>query len=62
VQRTPKAILLSGKTIVQRMRATLHAIKAKLRQRLDEPVNAIGDWLKRVVDRYLPNHRCRMQY
>src|SRR5271168_4840016 len=29
-------------TMLQRMRATLHAIKAKLRQRMHEPVNAVG--------------------
>jgi hypothetical protein len=36
------------------MRATLHAIKAQFRQHLHEPVNAVRDWLKRVVDGYLP--------
>ena len=34
------------------MRTTLHAIKAKLRQRMHEPVNAVGAWLKRVVSGY----------
>jgi RNA-directed DNA polymerase len=38
------------------MRATLHAIKAKLRQRLHEPVNAVGAWLKRVVSGYYRYH------
>ena len=28
------------------MRATLRALKAKLRQRMHEPVNAVGAWLK----------------
>src|SRR3984885_11901518 len=40
------------RTVSQRMRATLHAIKAKLRQRMHEPVNAVGAWLKRVVSGY----------
>jgi RNA-directed DNA polymerase len=44
------------RTMVQRMRATLHAIKAQLRQRLHEPVNAVGEWLKRVVDGYYRYH------
>jgi RNA-directed DNA polymerase len=44
------------KTIPQRMRATLHAIKAKLRQRMHEPVNAVGAWLKRVVSGYYRYH------
>jgi RNA-directed DNA polymerase len=37
--------------MAQRMQATLHAIK-KLRQRMHEPVNAVGAWLKRVVSGY----------
>jgi RNA-directed DNA polymerase len=44
------------RTIPQRMRATLHAIKAKLRQRMHEPVNAVGVWLKRVVSGYYRYH------
>jgi RNA-directed DNA polymerase len=44
------------KTIPQRMRGTLHAIKAKLRQRMHEPVNAVGAWLKRVVGGYYRYH------
>jgi RNA-directed DNA polymerase len=40
----------------QRMRATLRAIKAQLRQRLHEPVNAVGQWLKRVVEGYFRYH------
>ena len=38
------------------MRATLHAIKAKLRQQMHEPVNAVGAWLKRVVSGYYRYH------
>jgi RNA-directed DNA polymerase len=38
------------------MRATLHAIKAKLRPRMHEPVNAVGAWLKRVVSGYYRYH------
>ena len=38
------------------MRATLHAIKAKLRQRMHEPVNEVGAWLKRVVSGYYQYH------
>ena len=38
------------------MRATLQAIKAKLRQRMHEPVNAVGAWLKRVVSGYYRYH------
>jgi group II intron reverse transcriptase/maturase len=43
-------------TVPQRMRATLHAIKAKLRQRMHEPVNQVGAWLKRVVSGYYRYH------
>jgi RNA-directed DNA polymerase len=42
--------------VTQRMRATLHAIKAKLRQRMHESVNAVGAWLKRVVTGYYNYH------
>jgi RNA-directed DNA polymerase len=44
------------KTVTQRMQATLRAIKAKLRQRMHEPVNAVGAWLKRVVSGYYRYH------
>jgi RNA-directed DNA polymerase len=44
------------RTIPQRMRATLHAIKAKLRQRMHEPVNGVGAWLKSVVSGYYRYH------
>jgi RNA-directed DNA polymerase len=44
------------RTVPQRMRTTLHAIKAKLRQRMHEPVNAVGVWLKRVVSGYYRYH------
>jgi group II intron reverse transcriptase/maturase len=48
--------VIRRKTVSQRMRATLHAIKAKLRQRMHEPVNAVGAWLKRVVSGYYRYH------
>jgi hypothetical protein len=38
------------------MRATLHKIKAKLRERLHEQVNVVGQWLKRVVAGYFRYH------
>jgi RNA-directed DNA polymerase len=44
------------RTVPQRMRTTLHAIKAKLRQRMHEPVNQVGAWLKRVVSGYYRYH------
>src|SRR5580704_8189247 len=44
------------RTIPQRMRATLRALKAKLRLRMHEPVNAVGVWLKRVVSGYYRYH------
>jgi hypothetical protein len=44
--------VIRRKTMVQRMRATLHALKAKLGERLHDPVNAVGEWLKCVVDGY----------
>jgi RNA-directed DNA polymerase len=44
------------KTAAQRMRATLHSLKAKLREHLHEPVPAVGEWLKRVVTGYYGYH------
>ena len=44
------------RTVAQRMRTTLQAIKAKLRQRMHEPVNQVGAWLKRVVSGYYRYH------
>ena len=38
--------VIRRRTVPQRMRATLHSIKAKLRLRMHEPVNAVGAWLK----------------
>ena len=43
-------------TIPQRMRTTLGAIKAKLRQRMHEPVHVVGAWLKSVVTGYYQYH------
>jgi RNA-directed DNA polymerase len=48
--------VIRRRTMSQRMRATLHAIKVKLRQRMHEPVNAVGAWLKRVVSGYYRYH------
>jgi group II intron reverse transcriptase/maturase len=48
--------VIRRRTVPQRMRATLQAIKAKLRQRMHEPVNAVGAWLKRVVTGYYRYH------
>jgi RNA-directed DNA polymerase len=43
-------------TQLKRMRATLHAIKAKLRARMHERVSVVGPWLKRVVEGYYRYH------
>ena len=48
--------VIRRRTVPQRMRATLHAIKAQLRQRMHEPVNMVGAWLKRVVSGYYQYH------
>jgi RNA-directed DNA polymerase len=44
------------KTDLKRMRSTLHKIQAKLRERMHEPVNVTGQWLKRVVAGYYRYH------
>ena len=41
--------VVQRRTVPQRMRTTLRALKARLRLRMHEPVNAVGAWLKRVV-------------
>jgi RNA-directed DNA polymerase len=48
--------VIRRKTMVQRLRAKLHALKVKLRERLHDPVNAVGQWLKRVVNGYYRYH------
>jgi RNA-directed DNA polymerase len=48
--------VIRRKTMVQRLRAKLHALKVKLRERLHDPVHAVGQWLKRVVNGYYRYH------
>ena len=43
-------------TIAKRMRATLAAIKAKLRKRMHRPLGETGRWLRRVVQGWLNYH------
>jgi group II intron reverse transcriptase/maturase len=43
-------------TQLKRMRATLHQIKARLRERMHERVGVVGQWLKRVVAGYYRYH------
>ena len=43
-------------TMKKRMRATLTAIRVKLRRKLHEPVAQVGHWLKRVVQGYFNYH------
>lgn len=43
-------------TVAKRMRATLAAIKAKLRQRRHWPVSVVGEWLGRVMRGWLNYH------
>jgi group II intron reverse transcriptase/maturase len=40
----------------KRMRAKLLAIKQELRRKMHEPVGAVGEWLKRVVEGYYRYH------
>ncbi len=40
-------------TIAKRMRATLHAIKEKLRKMMHAPIHVQGQWLRRVVQGWL---------
>jgi hypothetical protein len=53
-------------TIAKRMRATLQAIKAKLRKRMHRPLGETGRWLRSVVQGWLnyhavPGHSNRLQ-
>jgi RNA-directed DNA polymerase len=43
-------------SIAKRMRATLQAIKAKLRKRMHRPLDETGRWLRRVVQGWLNYH------
>jgi RNA-directed DNA polymerase len=44
------------RTAAKRMRAKLQAIKQELRRKMHEPVGAVGEWLKRVVEGYYRYH------
>jgi RNA-directed DNA polymerase len=43
-------------TAAKRMRAKLQVIKQELRRKMHEPVGAVGEWLKRVVEGYYRYH------
>ncbi len=44
------------RTASKRMRAKLLLLKQELRRKMHEPVGAVGEWLKRVVDGYYRYH------
>ena len=48
--------VVGRQTQLKRMRATLHALKVKLRERMHERVSVVGPGLKRVVDGYYRYH------
>ncbi|TWT68232.1 group II intron reverse transcriptase/maturase [Crateriforma conspicua] len=56
VTRSHGWFTIRRETIAKRMRATLAAIKAKLRQRRHWPVGVVGRWLARVMRGWLNYH------
>jgi group II intron reverse transcriptase/maturase len=48
--------IVGRRTVAKRMRAKLLSIKRELRRKMHEPVGAVGEWLKRVVDGYYRYH------
>jgi RNA-directed DNA polymerase len=51
--RDGKRFSVRRKTIAKRLRAKLHAIKEDLRRRLNDDVEAVGVWLRTVVQGYM---------
>ena len=47
---------MGRRTASKRMRAKLLLLKQALRLKMHEPVGAVGEWLKRVVDGYYRYH------
>ena len=54
--RTPGRFTIHRHSIAKRMRATLQAIKAKLRKRMHRPLGETARWLRRVVRGWLNYH------
>jgi RNA-directed DNA polymerase len=55
-RRSNGAFIVWRKTAKKRMVAKLHAIKAELRRRMQEPVADVGTWLRKVVTGYYRYH------
>jgi RNA-directed DNA polymerase len=54
---SPKGHFVVGRrTVAKRMRAKLLLLKQELRRKMHEPVGAVGQWLKRVVEGYYRYH------
>jgi hypothetical protein len=47
------------KTVGKRMVAKLHDIAARLRRRINDPIEQTGDWLKQVERGYFNYHAVR---
>ncbi len=57
--------IINRHSVAKRMRATLQAIKVKLRKRMHRPLGETGRWLRRVVQGWLnyhavPSNSCRI--
>jgi group II intron reverse transcriptase/maturase len=55
-RRSDDSFTVHRRSIAKRMRATLKAIRAKLRKRLNRPLGETGRWLRRVVQGWMNYH------
>jgi RNA-directed DNA polymerase len=54
--RAGKRFTVKRQTVAKRLRAKLHDIKERLRRRINDGVEAVGVWLRSVVQGYLRYH------
>lgn len=55
-RRSDGSFILHRYSVAKRMRATLRAIRLKLRKRMHLPIGEVGRWLRRVVQGWMNYH------
>jgi group II intron reverse transcriptase/maturase len=56
VRRSDGSFTIHRHTVAKRMRATLEAIRLKLRKRMHQPIGEVGRWLRSVVRGWMNYH------
>jgi hypothetical protein len=55
-RRSNGSFILHRYSVAKRMRATLQAIRLKLRKRMHQPIGEVGRWLRQVVQGWMNYH------